>query len=301
MATARSENAVLQDRVKRLTERVKELTLENESLRAEVEIYRKEAVMPNFSSLALGTSTDTNDKMETEQSISEEFVRSGNGVFSSQNDVSLKNLHGSANPLACSLSPDDTILASGGADAHIGLVPWGAALSTDSDHVVRSACRLRCDAPVICLAFSPTLRGVLAAGCMDGTLQLVHFSTFASQIQANLTPAPGNCKHGKYARDVAWSPKDPILASSSADGTSTVHVYKAEKSGMEMNEVKLTKMESLHLPGPVESICFAEDQLICYARVTPYLSYFWQETSFNYGRFSFSLQPPHFLPRAIRI
>lgn len=81
---ARTENAVLSAKVKELTEKVKELTLENAALLAEVEMYRKEAALPNFSKLALGQASPSN-MMDTEDNAmtTDDFVRAGNGVRAS--------------------------------------------------------------------------------------------------------------------------------------------------------------------------------------------------------------------------
>lgn len=80
--TARTENAVLAAKVKELTEKVKVLTVENASLLAEVEMYRKEAALPNFSKLALGQAPSNDSMMDTDDAVDtgDDFVRSGNGV-----------------------------------------------------------------------------------------------------------------------------------------------------------------------------------------------------------------------------
>ena len=283
--TARTENAVLQKRVKELTDQVKELRVENESLKAEVEMYRKEAALPNFSNLALGKS---NDEMMTEDDnalVGADFLKSGNGNFPKENQVSLSNLHGAANPLCCALSVDDTVLATGGADSTLRLVQWGAAWTDDEEaanYVVQNNVSvLPTDAPVICTAFSPKLRHVIAAGCMDGSVHVCEFKSVTGRpkLQVHRTSLLENMsKHRKFVRAVAWAPQQPILATASADGT--VHVYKVEKPSMMliddnvMQDMTLTQLKSLHLPGAVESLCFVEDQLVCYARGTPYLSYF---------------------------
>jgi len=74
---ARAEIAVLTAKVKELAFQVKELTFANASLQGEVEMYRKDAALPNFSNLALGKSTDST--MDVDDSP-DAFLRSGNGV-----------------------------------------------------------------------------------------------------------------------------------------------------------------------------------------------------------------------------
>jgi WD40 repeat protein len=275
--TARLENAVLQERVKKLTDRVKLLAVENETLKAEVEIYREQAAVPTFSKLALGNSAYTDDGMDVDNANSESdaFVRAGNGIYPNQNQVTLEKLHEMANPLCCALSPDDTVLATGGADATVRLSQWGAAFDTNTTPVAvaQVACRLQCAAPVICVAFSPLLRGVAAAGCMDGSLHILNYKTVTGAgIQASGETLDDSMKHRKFVRGVAWSDRKPILATAGADGT--VQVFRAERTGMDFEQVTLSKLESFHLQGAVESLCFVQDKLVCYARGFPHLSLF---------------------------
>jgi hypothetical protein len=49
--SARSENAVLKEKLKTLAQKCHVLTVENEVLKAEVEIYRQEGGGPNVSSV----------------------------------------------------------------------------------------------------------------------------------------------------------------------------------------------------------------------------------------------------------
>ena len=301
---ARAENEVLQVRVRELTSRVKHLTVENESLKAEVEMYRKEMAVPNFSRLALGGGGEQQSMQEDnyyddkDQQQLDGFVRSGNDDFPKWNEISFFRLHGPSNNLTCALSPDDVILASGGADAMLRLVPWGGAESNNNMSkedaaslvVQHQAASIRCPAPAIAVAFSPVVRNVLAVGCMDGSVALVHYQLSPLNSNNNAfhtTLVTLDRKHVKYIRNVAWSTKDPILATSSADGC--IFLYKVEKTddiSMQdddddnnnnyMNGVALqaTLFESLHLSGPVEAICFVEDYLICYIRGTPHLTFF---------------------------
>lgn len=152
---ARSENAVLNEMVKELSLKVKILTVENQSLLAEVEMYRKEAAMPNFSNLALGKAAST-DGMEVDDAP-DEFIKAGNNVFASDCAATLNNLHDNANILSCTLNPDDTLLATGGADSTLTLCSWGGALAPTpgaGDAVVQHALHLKCAGPVICVAFA---------------------------------------------------------------------------------------------------------------------------------------------------
>ena len=193
---ARAEIGVLAAKVKELSFQVKELTIVNASLQAEVEMYRSEAALPNFSKMALGQSTDAAATMMEVDDAPDAFLRSGNGVrrtvpycetsrtvslmhksllqtqvYPSDPAVTLDGIHGIANPLCCALSADDTLLATGGADAHLNICQWGAALAPTpgaADRVVENAARIACPAPVICAAFSQHSAGkalpVVAAG-----------------------------------------------------------------------------------------------------------------------------------------
>lgn len=82
-------------------------------------------------------------------------------------------------------------------------------------------------------------------------------------------------KHGKYVRNVAWSATYPVLATASADGTVNVYKFREERSDVDLS-MQISDYEefSLHLPGSVEALCFAGDQLLCYARGTPHITYF---------------------------
>lgn len=271
LTSARAENAVLKKKVEELSSQVKLLTVENESLKAEVEMYRKEAALPNFSNLALGQSESA---MEEEQPLCDDFVQSGNGVYSKVNEISLPGLHGQSNPLCCVLSPDGVMLASGGANGTVALCPWGTFYSANStpDSVVAGAVQLETQAPVIAVAFSPRLRGVLCVGCMDGSIWLAQYQTqVGGRVEAKLSALPKTQHHQKYVRNVAWSPNSPLLATSSADGT--VKIFRANLSVMQ-TDVEVEPVTSLHLPGAVEAMEFSQTHLICYTRGTPYLSYF---------------------------
>lgn len=293
LTSARAENAVLSAKVKELSLKVKELELdkqtlqiENQSLLAEVEMYRSEAVRPSSSAdepcqsgaVANGEGSDAGV-------ATDEFVVSGNGVFPTDSAVSLKNLHGISNPLCCALHPNDSLLATGGADGHLSLCEWGAALAPTpgaAEDVVKKAARVRCGAPVICVAFSQENRGmalrVVSAGCMDGSVILAGFGKGfmgADGIGSKLlTPSSGdNIKHVKYVKCMAWSPSAPILATASADGS--VQLSKISLPN-ESDQVQIEKIQTIHLTGAIEALCFLDDgdTLCCYERGTPHLSYF---------------------------
>uniref|UniRef100_A0A7S2ENR5 Autophagy-related protein 16 domain-containing protein n=1 Tax=Trieres chinensis TaxID=1514140 RepID=A0A7S2ENR5_TRICV len=293
LTSAREENRVLKKRVDDLTARVKELSVENEALKAEVEIYRNEAAMTGFSKLALGKA-DAMDEDNAGHS-GDDFVTGGNGMYSADPAATLPRLHGYANPLCCTLHSDDSILATGGADAYLSFCRWGAALAPfdgAADGVVKEAARVRCDGPVICADFAREGRGtalrVAAAGCMDGSVKLVEYGPGvggAAGLGARALLPSNPIKHKKYVKCLAWSLSAPILASASADGTvELIQVGRPTGSG----EVQVERLQSMHLPGPVEAMCFLDrgEQLVCYARDTPYLSYFdmtdgYKQTKYN--------------------
>ena len=129
LTSAREENRVLQAKVKELTVKVIELKAENAALFAEVEIYRKE-----FASSKSSSGISENDQGgESKEALvddgADDFVTSGNGQFASDPAVTLPQIHGNANPLCCSLHPDDTLIATGGADGYLNLCRWGSALA----------------------------------------------------------------------------------------------------------------------------------------------------------------------------
>jgi len=144
-----------------------------------VEIYRSEAAMPSFSKLALGQAV-TNSSTNAVKTLNRtDFISPGNGIYPHEAIVSIANPHGHSNPLCCALHPNDSILGTGGADSTVSLSFWGAALQpsySSSSH--SNACMVKCNAPVITLAFAPAplLQNILAVGCMDGSIELISFS-----------------------------------------------------------------------------------------------------------------------------
>jgi len=329
LTSARAENDVLQEKVKQLTERVKFLTVENETLKAEVELYRNEAAVSGLSRLSMNANeavdnSSNNNTMQTDNVMQHDyFIKSGNGIYPNQNEVTLSHWFGSANPLCCTFSTDDTLVAAGAANGYLNVVPWGALdakqpdrMRDDNDEddsakqfdafVQSQSLNMSLNSPIICASFSPylsrshgTRAHVLAAGCMDGSFQVVklNHSSFHG-LQLASTTLSNNVtkeyKHGKYIRTVAWSPTHPLLATASADGNVQILQVQEEheqvKHGYDDSEetpshLSLTCVQSLHFPGAVESLTFLNDhQLVCYARGTPYLSVFDMSNDFAQSR-----------------
>lgn len=262
------ENKVLKEKVKELEQRCKVLTVENEALKVEVEIYRSEV---GGSGVAAGGIKVGASAGETNNGAIQDlnhFVKCGDGTYVKTKEVLLDRLHGISNPSCCSLSKDDTILATGGADQNLALVQWGAALG--GKEVMDKVVRIECGAPVIAVDFARKPRSrFCAAGCMDGSVHVVHVETHSGLEAKEI--AVGTIKHAKYVRTVAWSSNDDLLATSSADGC--VQIHKVVWNGLD-DDIKLERVETLILSAPVESLCFHKDFLVCYVRGTPFLSYF---------------------------
>ncbi|KAL7460071.1 hypothetical protein ACHAXS_000540 [Conticribra weissflogii] len=312
LTSTREENRVLQAKVKELTVRVHELLAENQSLQAEVELYRRECALPSFSKLTLG-GTDNDDNVvggESKESFTDamdderdDFVTSGNGLYPDDPAVTLPQIHGHSNPLCCVLHPDDSTLATGGADSFLNLYRWGSALAPGDESAfkaVNDAIKISCGAPVICASFAQVNQGrglpIVAAGCMDGSVRLVHCGLDICGSERILKPESvgregvvngineKGIRHGKYVKNVVWSPNAPIVATASADGT--VQLTKvgnlesimsdADDGNTNLGTVSMEVVQSMHFDGPVESMCFLDDgdTLCCYVRGTSYLSYF---------------------------
>lgn len=303
LISARAELAVLSAKVKELTSRVKELELDNATLLAEVEIYRKEAALPSFSKLALGDNSESKDSssMQIDDDKSDDhFVRSGDGYFAEDPAVTLKNVNGHSNPITCCLNSDDTLLATGGADSYLSLYRWGSALSPfpdASEKLVQNATKISCGAPLIASAFSQQSKfsqypQYICASGMDGSLHInpLHDDMNFESSSIIYTPESNKLKHGKYAKCLAWSPSDPLIASASADGT--VYLTKVNHSygddGNLSQNLQLDVVEKFHLQGAVEAMCFLNGgkTLCCYSRGTSYLSYFHLDDDCNQTKFS---------------
>jgi WD40 repeat protein len=265
---------VLKERVQYLEGRCKILTVENEALKAEVEIYRNEAAANKellHESIATGT---VGAATSVVTSVQDDFVKGGDGVYAKSKEVLLENLHGNSNILCCCLSNDDSTLATGGADQFLALCQWGRAYGSESvTEIVLTATRIDCNAPVIAVDFARKghTTKFVATGCMDGTVHVIFYESVGKELKA-IEVSKGTIKHTKYVRTLAWSPDDNILATASADGC--IQVHKLNWNLMDAASVTMEKIQTLKLPGAVESLCFTKGHLFCYARGSAYLHYF---------------------------
>ena len=319
LMSAREENKILKAKVKECTETIKELRLANAQLQAEVEMYREEAALPSFSNMALGTghsatattNGNANDMDLAAAGAGHDFVSSGDGTYPTDPAVTLPHIHGISNPLCCALDKSDSILATGGADSYVSILAWGTALAPGSEasaDAVLKAARVACSAPVISIAFSTT-DNILAVGCMDGTVHLIGYGyqTSTRRVDAwTLKVVSGEkIKFTKYVKSLAFAPNSGLLASSSADGTvqlTRVTLVNAEDDDEDMDggnadantdegqskNAKVELVNSLHLTGAVETVCFVNDgrTLCLYERETSYLSYFDLKDDFKMTKYS---------------
>jgi WD40 repeat protein len=275
LTATRAENAVLQQRVKELTARVKVLQIENESLKAEIEMYRKETALPNFSQLALGQQTSINNNQTAQSQMA--FVKAGDGTYPSIPEIVLSNLHGPSNPLCCSLNADQTILSTGGADGVLSLVRWGSVYTSSAEETVRSAARYSLGTPVVCAAFSMVAKSIVAAACMDGNVYLVDSKSAAAGLQSNDNVVRLPHPHRKYVKSLAWSCHEPTLATASANGS--IHIYKITPPTAFEPSMKVSFITSLHWNDPVETCLFLPNhKFTCHVRGTPFLQYFNENT-----------------------
>ena len=286
--------------MKELQGRVHELSVENQALLCEVEEYRREKLASasgdgigngNGSQSAPASLHEGPVPSQRQQAPSDdEFVVSGNGTYTDEAAVTLRGLHASSNLLSCALNKDCTVLATGGADSSVAVCQWGGALAPTDDaaaKVVDGAARVQCDAPVICVGCGQVGGGgasMVAAGCMDGSVKLVEYGAGVGDATSGMgarllktlgddSEATTGIKHAKYVKVVAWSASASLLASASADGSIQLsRVGQPDEDGT----VKIEKVQTMHLPGSVEAMCFLDDgdTLCTYARDTAYLSYF---------------------------
>jgi len=269
LISTRAENEILKERVKISEQQCSILTVENESLKAEVEIYRSEAAASHHS--VSGNSASEASTNINRQSDMDHFIKSGDGTYAKSKSVELNNCHGPANVLCCSLSNDDSVLATGGADRNVSLTVWGNAFGEESEEkIVETSSRVNCDAPVIAIDFSRKGHNTkfVAAGCMDGSVHVIFYQKVGTVLNAHEV-AKDTIKHKKYVRTLAWSQTENILATASADGC--VQIHKLVWNLIDSTDIALEKIQTLQLSGPVESLCFREDQLYCYARGSPNL------------------------------
>ena len=271
LLVARAENEILKEQVKTLSQRCNVLTVENESLKAEVEMYRSDVSAAGSLSNPSAQGGLANNSNPQQQSNLEKdhFIVSGNGNYAKSKGTLLENCHGISNVLCCSLSMDDSVLATGGADKNVSLKLCGNSGCDESSKTI-----VGCDAPVIAVDFSRHGRSskFVAAGCMDGSVHVIYFEKADDSSSSSTTKttihaeeiAAGTIKHGKYVRCLAWSSTENILATASADGS--VQIHKLEWNFIDGTGATLEKVQHLQLSGAVESICFREDHLCCYAR-----------------------------------
>jgi len=268
LTSTRAENEILKERVKFLEQKCCVLTVENESLKAEVEIYRSEAAASQSSSASGNSEVSTNINRQSDM---ENFIKSGDGSYAKSKSVELNNCHGAANILCCSLSNDDSVLATGGADRNLTLGLWENAFGEESEEkIVENSSRVNCDAPVIAIDFSRKGHNTkfVAAGCMDGSVHVIFYQKVGKILNAHEV-AKTTIKHKKYVRTLAWSQTENILATASADGC--VQIHTVVWNLIDSTDIGLERIQTLQLSGPVESLCFREDQLCCYARGSPNL------------------------------
>ena len=140
--------------MKELTLRVHELKAENEALKTEVEIYRKDYA---HTSSRLSSGNVADDEGESKEALvddgADHFITSGDGLYPSDPAVTLANIHDNANPLCCTIHPDDSLIATGGADSNLKLCRWGVALAPGDESSVKAvddSITIPCGAPVIC-------------------------------------------------------------------------------------------------------------------------------------------------------
>lgn len=256
LTSVRSENKVLQERVKELAAKVQVLTLEKTQLEAEVEIYRQEMKLPDEGD-AVATSLRSRASTTTDA-----FTKAGNGVFPKDNQMTHTERHGPSNILCCDLNQHQTLLVTGGADRQLVI----SSVVDPSKRLVVPA-----EAPVICVAMHPSAN-LIVMGCMDGSLSLVSFVDPASTAFAQ-EPEPyvftQIYQHGKYVRQVVWSP-DGLLASCSADGS--VRLWKVTKPTALQRQACAETFQSFHHDATVESLCFAStSKLLWYGRDAAYV------------------------------
>ncbi len=298
LTSTREENKVLLAKVKELSVRIHELNAENAALKVEVEMYRED-----YSRSAPSTGRNNgledacNNQDESKEYLVDNrddntaddyFVTSGNGLYPSDPAVTLPQIH-AGNPLCCTLHPDESLLATGGADSNLKLCRWGSALAPGDDSsckAVADSITIPCGAPVICCAFPQVNKGralpVVAAGCMDGSVKVAYCgidldnSTAIKNGTDRVLKAndDNDIKHAKYVKTLCWSPSEPILASASADGT--VQLSRVRDVNSDDATVSLETVSSMHFDQAIESMCYLNNgaTLCCYVRGNSFLTCF---------------------------
>ena len=146
---------------------------------------------------------------------------------------------------------DGAVRLYGDADGH-----WS---SCDAAAAARSHA---CGSPPICLAWEPTNGERLAAGCMDGSLQLLDVPLGVCGVAAAARVAD----HEKRVVALAWSKDGTCLATCARDKSVVIYVASAPHGG------KLKKKHTFVLPSNPESLCFCgTETLVVAARDEPFM------------------------------
>jgi hypothetical protein len=262
---ARAENAVLQKRVTELKAELRTLKVQNASLEAEVEMYRSEmGGTPVRGTPKIDQIGEGNKPLAV--LVDDPFFRSGDGIFCRHPEIVIKDTHGTSNPLCLALSPDETMLCIGGANGVLLLCQWGA---VSNDGTIPAVNRVDIPLPAPVVGLAATKGGLVAAGCMDGSVHVVQYTTAGGGLR-NVAQATASLYHAKFCKNILWC--NDLLVSAAADGD--VHLYRVTASGPLDNVpvIGLKHWKSLHLGAAVECTCMYRSKLILYTRGTSYLT-----------------------------
>lgn len=248
--------------VAQLKEEVNSLKLKNAALEAEIEIYRTEMGGKSFSEKEDKTAGASGH--DCSALVDSPFFKSGNGVYCKHQGVLLKDAHGLSNPLCLSLSQDETVACSGGADGALLIYQWGA-ISAEGILPGPNRAEVALPAPVIGVAAA---KNMIAATCMDGSVHIIQYSVAGGGLKV-LAKASTPQKHSKFCRNVLWS--NDIVVSAAADGDVHLHRVKAAGPLDEELTVNIQHWKSLHLGVAVEAACLYQSKLILYTRETNFL------------------------------
>jgi WD40 repeat protein len=260
---------VLQKLVIDLKNEIQKLRVQNASLEAEVEMYRSDAGTTMASGIpAVDQQRGGGANEEVLEVLDDPFFRSGDGRFCQNPGIVIQDSHGSTNPLCLALSPDETMICSGGANGVLLLFQWGAVAN---DGVIPEANRVEVSLPAPVVGVAATHK-MVAAGCMDGSVHIVQYETVGGRLRI-VARATAPLKHAKFCKNVLWC-QDDILVSAAADGD--VHLYRVTASGplddVDEPVIGLKHWKSLHLGVAVECACRYRSKLILYTRGTTYLT-----------------------------